>query len=74
MFCFFRKGIEANKLKMAKESGKGANSYKLVDKPKVSLLKKYVPVPHIHNLAKLFFYLPYQQMYWPVARERILRA
>jgi histone H1/5 len=29
-----KKGVDTNKLKMAKESGKGANSYKLGEKPK----------------------------------------
>ena len=37
---YVRKGVEANKLKMAKESGKGANSYKLVDKTKVNMMQR----------------------------------
>jgi hypothetical protein len=38
--------VDTNKLKMAKESGKGANSYKLGEKPKVKR-QRYIDRPGI---------------------------
>ena len=35
----FRKGLESGALKMAKESGKGSNHYKLKTPPKVIFLR-----------------------------------
>ena len=44
-FCFicvmYRKGVETGHLKMAKESGKGSNSYKIGDAAKVRHAYKY---------------------------------